>query len=745
MEIPSTTSVGVVPTAGRINQPTSSIKKQEQEKRANSTKLATGVGLAAAFGLGVALKDGVKNGFNRVGDFSNAISNVISVPFSLLFPYFMLSNERQTLQGNTSKDDLLNRMVYTAASLGFAPNTWGEPLKMGARSTPHLIATILNLPHTVFSFLTYTGGRALSALTAFKKSKDPTNFRLEQEFESLYKLGNLGSAQASVIPMAGQFVLGWETILDVVKGNFGSAKERFKHEPISVILGTLFNSWAWPFEYVAKFLDTTIRTAEGVESFQNAFNTDGKDSWLISRLKELKGWWHKNSQTDTALGKFLKNGRHFSKIEALLLPPIGMVSVIAPVLNRFLRGEFWNKEAQEIGGVVGLFDKVFNVGAFFSHLYYVGTYALSVRLPQTITTGIFYGSHFVNKLRGKCSGQSGYVEPNSIRDKIFNRDSGFIKTISNWAAVRLDCIELQLHPDKLRLINDLTINKNTKQVWIAGKEVTGRFDERAGVVDIMIRCLEERKDKIEEHDSSGNEIIKLKGTNQSSHIRGFHKVMADEVIYTPLREKYYSQMARENGNVKPSDAEWGNALNNKYKKLILSEVEITFKQYLKESVLLDGEQINSLISGKYRHEYEGIKKQVEDLIDEELKHLRIIQEENLPVQKLPDITSKSFLELLTNWKDLVKVIKLKTFHATNSILPLWIKGFVNVVDYGKKGEEFWLRNLKATETGIREGDVKQACDREFMPVVGFAFQSMGKGLAAIYELLHGRLPKIAAE
>ena len=70
-----------------------------------------------------------------------------------------------------------------------------------------------------------------------------------------------------------------------------------------------------------------------------------------------------------------------------------MASVVTPAFNKFLRGEFYNKEAQEIGGTIGFIDKVFNIGAFFTHLYYTGTYALSVRLPQTVTTGTFYICH----------------------------------------------------------------------------------------------------------------------------------------------------------------------------------------------------------------------------------------------------------------------------------------------------------------------------------------------------------------
>ena len=657
--------------------------------------LRNGVGLAAIFGLGYALRDGLKDGFRRIGDFSNSISNVISVPFSLLFPYFMLRNERANLSDSgRSKDDLLNRMVYTAASLGFASNTWGDPLKMATRSTPHMVATMMNLPHILFSFFSYTGGRFMSFITAIKKNKDPNNYRLEQEFEALYRLGNLGSAQCSVIPMSGQFILGWETITDIFKGNFGSVWERFKKEPVSVGLGTIFNSWAWPFEYVGKFLDTTIRTAEQVDSFQNAFqgsNKDGKDtSYLVKGLKALRNKWHKASQDpNNPMGVALKHGRQLSKIGALLLPPGGMVSVVAPpALNKFLRGEFFNREAQEIGGTIGFVDKVFNIGAFFTHMYYTLTYSFSVRLPQMVTTGTFYISQVLNHLRGKKPGDNGYLEPTIIRDKIFNRNNGIIKGISDWAEKKLNQLEKELHP--------------------------------------------------------GEEILITKESQKCRYIRGFHQVLAEEVCYTPVREKYYSIEAASLNNRKPSNRDWGIALRDKYSEDIKKDARKALEDYLRESVLLDENQIHDFMYGKYKYEAEIILKEVDKLLQNEINHCTSDNSKSKPAKE-PEIKSKSLFEALGNWGELKKILLLKTFHVTNTILPLWIRGFVNVADYGKPDDPFWLRNLKIQETGIREGDVKQACDREFMQVVGYAFQSMGKGLALLWNLLHGRMPQPSEE
>ena len=202
---------------------------------------------------------------------------------------------------------------------------------------------------------------------------------------------------------------------------------------------------------MGKFFDTTIRTAEQVDSFQSAFqgsNKDGKDSSIIvSGLKGLRDNWHRVSQDpNNPVGVMLKHGRQLSKIGALLLPPIGMASVVTPpAFNKLFRGEFFNREAQEIGGTIGFIDKVFSIGAFFTHVYYTGTYALSVRLPQTITTGTFYICQALNHFKGKKPGDAGYIEPIIIRDRIFN--AGFINKISKWAEKTMNKYEEVLHPN----------------------------------------------------------------------------------------------------------------------------------------------------------------------------------------------------------------------------------------------------------------------------------------------------------
>lgn len=660
------------------------IKEHNDEQRFKARRfnflLATG---ATVFALGTAFKDGVTEGFGRIGKVSSDISNMIAVPFSLLFPFVLLKNEHEYLtKGNKGGDEsILNRMVYTAASLSFAPVTFSEPLLMATRSKGHLLATLINSPHIVYSFLTYTGGRTLSCIKSLERyfNKDERKkYRLDQEFEALYKLGNLGSAQCSVIPMSGQCMLGLETIKDIFTGNTSEALQRFKHEPISVGLGTLFNSWMFPFEWASKILDTTIRTAEGVDHFKNAFGKDPDNNPIIIFLQKLRDGWHKKSNDKkSSFGRFLHIGREFSKVEALLMPPIGMVSVVTPAFNKFLRGDFFNKGAQDIGGAVGLLDKVYSFGAFFSHIFFTGIYAFSVRLPQTVTTATFYGAKIANWAKGKD-----VYDPIDIREKIFNRP--WINKLTKWAEKRMNKIDQDLHgTDAVKANNE------------------------------------------------GEKICK--------HIRTFAQVMAQEVCWDPIKERYYGLEVKD--GIKPKDSEWKAKLEQlKADGSFLKAAERELIHYLKTSQQLDDTKIEYFKNGKGKQDWDEILKIVSQKLDSEIENCSLEKtNRGTATQNKPSLINKVEIpknpwSLLTNPKALFEVAKLRTFHATNSFLPLWVKGFTNVVDYGRRDEDWWYRNFKAQETGIREGDVAQACNREFMTVVAFAFQSMGKGLVTMTNL-----------
>lgn len=664
--------------------------KSRQEQKAEKVKTTRTVGTASlgiAALLGAAFSGGLNTGFERIGKTAESISNIISVPFSILFPFLTLKNELSNLQGETKTEDdqLLNRMVYSCASLGFAPQTFAEPILSFTKGTLNKVVTIANLPHILFTLFTYTGGRAIGAVTAAKRffipEKDKSQaYRLEQTFNSVYKLGNLGSAQASVTAMSDNFCEGWNTITNVFKGNFSEAFQNFKDKPISVVLGTFLNSWLFPFEWAAKFFDTSIRCAENLDNFRNALGTN---SWITKNLESLKKFWVEHSgNKSTFLGNFLHYGREFAKVESLLGPPIGMFTVVSTACNKFLKGDIFNKEAQEIGGAIGLFDKVTSSIAFLGHSFYTSLYGLTIRLPQTITTSTFYLTHLYNKVKGYKQGDNKYIDPIDIRDKLFNKS--FLNSISDWAEKRLNSIETQLHGEKAKKVNP--------------------------------------------------------ETKESKFIRNFVTIMAQEVCYEPIRERHYAKLTEENNHEKPKPSQWNKYLNDHPE--IFEQFEPELEQYLKESPHFDDRQIDYIKNGKGKQDWDAVITSAKDMLKKEIESShREAQDEKVSLVekkkeekftqnkvKLPN----SLFGLLTNPQALVEVLKLRTFHITNSILPLFVKGFINVVDFGRKDEEFWYRNFKAQETGIREGDYIQATDREACPVFMLNYQNAGKGLAKLY-------------
>ena len=667
--------------------------KQRADEKAFSSKMSIGVSLASAGVLGFALKDGINTGFKRIGVFTNRLSNLIAVPFSFLFPLLMLDNERASLRGESKgKDDIFSRMTYTMASLEFTPLTFGDMFLDANRSKGHMAATVLNLHNILYSFFTYTGGRLLGFLTAVKMkfNRDPSRkFRLEQEFESFYTLGNLGSAQCSIIPMASQFITGWQNIIDAFKGDFSSVGERFKKEPLSATLGTCFNSFLWPFEWISKLFDTTCRTAEVVDNISNAF-PDPDNSFIPKMLRTIRDGFHSKVQNpNSGFGKFLKEGRKLSMTLATFIPPVGMVSVVWPTMNKYFRGELLNKEAQEIGGLTGLVDKVFSTAGLLGHLIYTIPYGLVVRLPQTITHATFYGTRLYNKLTGKKA------DPHEIRDKIFNQKP--FTSISKWASKWLDKIELQLHPDDPMLINDLK-DKNGK-VLIKGQGRNRNIRTRTEVV-VQEICMVARE-----------KLLKEK--------------MQEEFMDEGLgRMKKFGE--------KPSDKAWGRILRENKVRLKL-EAQRIFKDHLAKSEMIEQYQIDHVMS-KYYHgnglnrkdRFGRERKTIAEEFDKQLNSEidRCLHPE--PTKK-PKISSTNLLELLTKPKELFEVLKMKTFHLTNTFLMLWMNGFVNSADFGDKGDASWETDLWTRMFAIRELDTQQACNRELMPVACYGWQSMIDG------------------
>ena len=655
-----------------------------EQKNEQMQKVKTTTGIAAvALMFALAFKNGLSTGLNRIASAVTNVSTIIALPVTLFFPWILFRNEHKFLDGlstpgGSSDDSIFGKMVNTGVSLGYAGVTFSEPLISASKSKPHLIASLVNLPHILFSFLTYTGGRLFGFLTAIKRNNakgDPRKeFRLDQEFKALFTMGNLGSAQCSVIPMGNQCISGWETILDLVKGDFSQVVERFKSGPISCILGTLFNSWMFPFEWASKLLDTTIRTAEMTDVLQNLSSNPERSAFLKGLRVLRDGWHNKINNKNSILGKALHYGRELSKIEAVIIPPVGMMSVVLPTFNKFLRGEFFKSEAQEIGGLVGAFDKICGVSSFLMHAYYTGIYALTVRLPQFFTSAIFYGTSLYNWATGQK------VNPNEVRDRIFHTKGSLIDRLSNWT--------------------------------------------------------EEKLNKGEQRLTGKNYIEEVNGKKVCKQIPNYVKVMLEE-SWQPAREGHLRYVSEKLGGQKPDKGTWRKYLFEN-KERIIQNSKNRLETYLRRSCLFDDEKIAYY---KSKERYLDICREVEKCYEDEYNSTLFEAKEGDKDKKtvINDVEiPKSIWGLFKNPKALWEVLKMRySFHTVNTILPLNIREFVNVVEYGDPNDKWWYQNHLKQESAIRGGDLEIANRQELMPVFAHVVDRAREALPLILGLFRG--------
>lgn len=629
-------------------------------------------------------KDGLQSGLNKIGSFATNISSIIALPVSILFPFILFKNEHKFLDGISnpggSKDDsIFAKMVNTGVSLGYVGVTFSEPLISASKSKSHLLATMLNLPHILFSFMTYTGGRFFGLIKAIQRNNAKGNpreeYRLDQEFNALYTLGNLGSAQCSVIPMGNQCITGLEIIKDIFTGDLSSVMEKFKSGPMSSVLGTLFNSWMFPFEWTSKLLDTTIRTAEMTDLIQNLSKNPEK-SLLIKGLKGLRDNWHKKiNDRSSFLGKFLYFGREASKIEAVIVPPIGMMSVVLPTFNKFLRGEFFNKEIQEMGSVAGLFDKACGIGSFLLHGYYTTLYAATVRLPQFLTSAIFYGTSAYNYITGNKA------NPNKIRDSIFHKPGGIIDRFSDYIEKKLNKRE---------------------------KSLTGK-----------------------------NYFETINGKKICKQMPTYVKVMMEE-SWQPVREGIINKLSVEAGGKKP-DKETLQRYLEENKDQIIQASKDRLDKYLTNVCLFDSKK---LAYYKRKEKYAEICSSIEAAFESEYNSTLI--ETNTVSDKCTTINGveipKNLSGLLTKPKAFWEVLKMKySFHTVNSLLPLNVREFVNVVDCGDPNDEWWYQNHLIQESAIRGGDLEIANRQELMPVFAHVVDRAREALPLLKNLFSGNV------
>ncbi len=673
--------------SGLINDNT----KNKPEQSSNLGKVATGLGLATAVGAGVALKDGVNEGFKTIGGFGKSISSIFAIPATLLIPFTTAYGEYEGYKVKNPTEQSSRRLietVYPILSLAFAPMTAFEPLEKAAQSKVHMATTMVNMPHIIFTFFSYTGGRFLTLLKSLKLTfvnlSDEEKNRVKNESKLVSTLGDIGSDNAAVTPEAHQAATGWINWFDMFTGNFSAVKERIAEAPVTNILGTFVGSVFWIPTFIGKSFDTVIRTLETTDQLKSALT---EDSGLYKYAQRGKTWWHTTSASNSILGGILSGGREFGKIMQAIASPMGMVSVVFPAFDHFIHG-FGNEEAQERGGIIAKVDKGLNIAAFAGHLYFTTLYGVFVRLPQTITTASFYACNTLNRMRGVLDkpNDSKYIDPRTIRDKIFNPNKGWAKWIS----------------DKARGF----IERNT------GKE-----------------CLYDNIYKV----IADEECFRLEREEL------YEKELKRHCEYTYVDSSTGETVTKVKEEHKDPPVEvWGKILERE-RKSIIERSEERFRKYLKEASGFDESKVNDFFD-KYKI-YDKIKVELEKLIDGEIDAClnrtksQINQSDEKSKFEKPKMQSKDFMDMILHpvkyKNDLKEVFKFRTALSQLVVSPLNVLDFVNMVELGDKNLPYFLSNWLVQESSIRIGDYKAGNIGELMTVYCHAVQTAGKGLGKI--------------
>lgn len=680
------------PDSGTRKPPKTPPEKQELQTKTTRARIGLGVGIASLFGLGYFLKDGLKSGFKNIAGFSKLICSFIAIPAALLFPTTLLISEFNFLKGKNKSNDenKLAKFVNPQVSISFASVTLSEPLEKATQSNLHMIASLFNLPHIIFTFFSFTGGRFMTLLKAVELLISPdkkTRLRLEQEADGFHHIGNIGSDHAGITPLAHFFATGCHLFKALFKRDFSKIKDYFVKNPISFLL-SIPSVISFIPDYIGKTLDTTFRTAEGVNQIQNAFSSSkqkGKDPpFLIKILKSIKDFWDKRSGEDSFIGKFLRYGRNFARFDKLVFAPLSMMAVVCPLLNNVFRLNIFNKQAREVGGFAKLADTILSPIAAIGHLYFTGLYGLTIRSPQIVTTATFYLSHAINRYRGAKPGDPNFIEPNKIRDRLFNFK--FIHKISDWASNILDKIEIEMHPDDPKLIKTRTYTRI-------------KVDENGKA------CIDEKGRPIEEK-------VTVKGRGRSRYVQSYAEIMAEQEAYIPAREELFKELNASG----LSDKERGKILEENKEKIISRAKEI-FRQHLINVDHFTDEDLSDFFI-RYKR-YDEINKEVINLIEKEIKACKTEEDFTSESRKFK-LKANDFFEMLFHpikyWEDIKQVFSLRTFVAKFVILPLHILGFVNGAEFGKENEPYKLRKHIAESQIIKVLDNIIAIESEMPPV-----------------------------
>lgn len=648
--------------------------------RNKKTKLIGGSALGLGLGM-LAFKDGLSEGFKKIGSLGRNISSIFAIPATFLIPLTMAYGEYEELKVKNPTEQSSSRLieiVYPILSIAFAPMTAFEPLEKATQSKGHMVTTLVNMPHIIFTFLSYTGGRFLTLLKsvrlAFFNPPDEERYRLENERKLVSTLGDIGSDNAAVTPEAHQFMTGILTIKDLLTGNFSSVKERLSEAPITTLLGTFIGSIFWIPTFIGKSFDTIIRTLEMSDQLKNALSEKHP---VYKYAEKAKNWWHSTSAKGGFTGNLLASGREFGKIMQAVASPLGMVSVVFPAFDHFKKG-FNNEEALEVGGSVKAIDKALNIGAFLGHLYFTTLYGAFVRLPQAIVTSTFYGCNIINRFRGVLDKPNDprYIDPRKIRDKIFNPNKGWAKALSDFAGG--------------------IIEKNTGKKFL---------------YDDIYKVIAEQEC--------------YRPLRESLYKKVFESEYQYEVVDDNTKE---TKTVTKEAYKDPHQKLWGNILKTN-KEDIMRGAEDRFKKYLKEASGYDDAKINDFF---YRYRvYDKIKAELEKLIDGEISACLESKESKLG--------SKNFFDMIDHpvrhWKDLKEISKFRISLSQFVVSPLNVLDFVNIVEMGDKNLPYWLSNWLLQESSIRIGDFKAGNYGELVPVYLHAVQTCGKGMAHVRKVL----------
>lgn len=654
--------------------------------------VAIGLGLAGAAGLGLALKGGVTEGFQKIATIGRKISSFFGLGVVFLYPLATLFGEYEEKKGKNESDasgSKIMEITNPLLSLAFAPMTAFEPLEKATQSTGHMIAGLINMPHLIFTFFSYTGGRFMTLVKSLQinfssNQSEEKRDRLEKERTLLSTLGNIGSDNAAITPQAHQFATGINTWGSLLTGNIDSVKETFSEAPVTTFLGTFISTFTWIPSLIGKTFDTSIRTLEMTDQLKNVFSEDSKIYQLANNGKE---WWHKTSQKDSFFGNMLSMGRSIGKFTQATMSPLGMVSVVFPAWDHFFKNGFNNPNAREAGGLIAGFDKILNIGAFAGHCYFTLLYGLFIRLPQTVVTSSFYICHGLNKMRGISDkpNDSRYLDPAKFRDKLFNPTKGWAKSLSDFAQKRME-----------------------------------------------------------------------KLTGKSTMFDNLYKVLAEQECYRPLRETLYQEYfqksfkykdidtgeEKEKDSMKEPPPKVWNTILIKNKQQIITNARENFKKYLRESVHMDENAINEFF---YKTDiYKKIESELEKIIDNEIKATSGVQNHDSEEHKSPSgyqkpkLKSKSFFDMLKNpikyASDLKEVCSFKHSISQFVLSPLNILDFVNVVDLGNKDYSYTINKFLLEESSIRNGDFVAGVVGELPTVLMHDVQTAGDSVATLYNM-----------